>query len=159
MPIVRLFQDPVGRKDIKISNTWDIVIKKDNGGNKVQVTGENNVLETFLQILRMCLGTRRGSYSRNPQFGCSPRGQKFKMTKKSLADLRSYIKINLDGSYFNQKDYPTTVEVFQISPDTVAVSINIFFPLGGRDNNMVSLNVLFNESTQELKPVFKAFGE
>ena len=159
MPIVRKFQDPVGAKDIKMSNNWDIVIKKDNGGNKVEVTGETNVLETYLQILKMCLATRRGSYSRNLQFGCSPRGQRFKMTKKSLADLRSYIKINLDGSYFNQRDYPTSVDVFQVSADTVAITVNVFFPGSANNNNMVSLNVLFNESSQELKTVFKAFGE
>lgn len=159
MPIVRTHQDPVGKKDIRINNNWDIVIKKNGDTNEVALTGETNVIETYMQILRMCLTTKRGTYSRNQQFGCSPRGKKFKVTDKALADIRSYIKINLDGSYFNQKDYVTTVDVFAINNETIAVTVNVFFPGNKLGSSIGNINVLFDESTQELRTVFKAFGE
>ena len=159
MPIVQLYQDPLNTKDIKINNTWDVVITREGAGHKVNVTGENNSVETFMQILSMCLKTKMGTYLRNRQFGCSPRGQKIKMTKSDLADLRSYIQINLNASYFNQKDYPITVSLIPIGLDTVAISVSVFFPVGNLQQRQITFNALFSESTQEVKTIFRAFGE
>lgn len=159
MPIVRLYQDPLGTKDIKINNNGDVVITREAAGHKVGIAGENNMVENFMQILTMCLKTKMGTYSRNRQFGCSPRGLNKKMTAANLADLRSYISINLNASYFNQKDYPINVSVFPIGVDTAAISVSVFFPVGNLNNPRLTVNALFSESTQEIKTIFRAFGE
>lgn len=159
MPIIKTYQDPIGLRDIKITNDWDIVIESTPSHNKVSLTGKNDPTETMIQILRMCLQTKRNEYLKNMEFGASPKRYKnLIMTAQALSDIRSYIQIHLNNSFFNQKDYPIDVVVFPITKDTIGVKVTMFLSLINLDKNMIEVKAVFNHSTQELKTVYKAFG-
>ena len=51
-------QNPVGKKDIKVAENWDISISSNNGKNDIEITGIRSQLETLEQVIRLALQRR-----------------------------------------------------------------------------------------------------
>jgi hypothetical protein len=159
MPINKLYQDPIGLKDLKITKNWDLVIESTPSHNKLSLTGENDPTETMLQIITMCLQTKRNEYVKNLEFGASPRGYKnLVMTAKTLSDIKSYIQTNLQSSFINQKDYPMEITIFPLTKDTIGVRVGMFLPILNLEKEQIEVKLVFNHSTQEVRTVYNAFG-
>lgn len=148
--------NPLGKKDYKVSAGWDLVIKKNNGENDLFLLGEN-VMGVFEQIIRLALSTKKGSYKQSPTFGASPRSAQTYMTLEGLESIKSFIVENLRNSYINPNDYPIEVKVVPLSRTLVAIQVIVFIAIPGNPQ-FLSINSIFNESTQELSTV-QTFGE
>jgi hypothetical protein len=155
---VQIYQDPYIAKDVKCTENWDIVLRDEGDYNRIVNTLENEQRETLMQVLNLCLRTRKGTHRKNQAFGAFPGRMQYKMTAQSLGELKSYILINLRNSWFNQKDYPVDLNIFPIGPDSVAIQIYVNIATFKSEPNMTSINFVFNQSTQSLKTVNRAFG-
>ena len=54
-------QNPLGKKDIKVAENWDISISSNNGKNDIDITGIRSQLETLEQVIRLALKTKKNT--------------------------------------------------------------------------------------------------
>ena len=155
---VKIYQDPYVAKDIKCTENWDIVLREEADHNRIATTLEKEQRETLMQVLNLCLRTTKGTHRKNQSFGAFPGRVKYKMTSKSLGELKSYILINLRNSWFNQREYPIDLNIFPIGPESIAIQVYINIATFKSEPNMSSINFVFNQSTQSLKTINHAFG-
>lgn len=148
--------NPLGKRDFKVSAGWDLVIRKNNGENDLFLLGEN-LMDVFEQIIRLALSTRKGSYKQSPTFGASPKSVQTYMTPEGLESIKFFIEENLRNSYINPNDYPMEVKVVPLSRTLVAIQVVVFISIPGNPR-FLSINSIFNETTQELSTV-QTFGE
>jgi len=148
--------NPIGKRDYKVSAGWDLVIKKNNGENDLFLLGEN-LMDVLEQTIRLALSTKKGSYRQNPTFGASPKSSQTYMTAEGLESIKSFIVENLRNSYINPNDYPVEVKVVPLSRTLVAIQVLVFVVTPG-NSRFLSINSIFNETTQELSTV-QTFGE
>lgn len=149
-------QNPVEKKDLKVTHSWDLVIKTTPNGKDLSLIGGENKKEVLEQIIRLALRTKKGNYKSDPNFGASPQGRKTYMTKKSVDDLKSFIMQNLRGSGINYNNITVKVDAIPVAKEMLAIHIAVFV-LGGEGSGLITINSLFNESTQEIQTI-KAFG-
>ncbi|NDB81155.1 MAG: hypothetical protein EB127_00175 [Alphaproteobacteria bacterium] len=148
--------NPLGKRDYRVNSGWDLVLQKTDGQNDLSVCGDN-LMDVFDQIIRLAISTRKGSYRQDPTFGASPQSQKTHMTQQGLASIKSFIQENLRNSYINPANYPIEVKVVPLSRTVIAIQIIMFVSVPG-NNQFLTINSIFNESTQELSTV-QTFGE
>jgi hypothetical protein len=148
--------NPLGKRDYKVSAGWDLVIKKNDGKNDLFLLGENS-MDVFEQTIRLALSTQKGSYKQNPTFGASPKNTTTYMTADGLESIKSFIIENLRNSYINPNEYPMEVKVVPLAKTLIAIQVIVFIVTPG-DSRFLSINSIFNESTQELSTV-QTFGE
>jgi hypothetical protein len=153
-------QDPYGAKDIKVTSSWDFALSsKPEGHLDLSYTDETSV-DTFKQLIRLCLNTAVGSYKSNLQFGASPKGKKTLVTSNGMAQLKSYIYQNITNSNINPNRYALKVEVIPdpISKEAVIIHVQLNIPTGTGNIIPVMVNSIFYDGTQELKTI-TGFGE
>ena len=148
--------NPLNKKDYKVSAGWDLVIKKNDGKNDLFLLGQSS-LDVFEQIIRLALSTQKGSYKQSPSFGASPRNAQTYMTAEGLESIKSFIVENLRNSYINPNEYPVEVKVVPLARSLIAIQVVVFIAVPG-NNRFLSINSIFNETTQELATV-QTFGE
>lgn len=153
MPVL---QDPLNRKDIKITENFDFAISSNNEKTDLDIVGTNTIIDTIDQLLRLALKTKKGVLRNDSSFGASPQGKKTYMTRKSIADLQSFIIENIRTSNINPNQYPVSVSIIPISIESVSIQVSMFITVNG-EFLPVKVNSIFNESTQEVKTV-RAFG-
>jgi hypothetical protein len=156
--IVQIYQDPLYSKDIKCTEDWDIIMTETPTHNRITMTAEADSRETLMQILSLCLRTKKGQYAKNLEFGAMPGKRNFMMTEETLSEIKSFILLNLRSSWFNSANYPIDVDVFPAGKDSIAIQIYINITRFGSSPDLKSVNFIFNQSTSEIKPVKNAFG-
>jgi hypothetical protein len=114
-------------------------------------------MDVFEQTIRLALSTQKGSYKQNPTFGASPKNTTTYMTADGLESIKSFIVENLRNSYINPNEYPMEVKVVPLAKTLIAIQVIVFIVTPG-DSRLLSINSIFNESTQELSTV-QTFGE
>jgi len=149
-------QNPVGKKDIKVTDNWDISISQNNGKNDIDIAGQRNQLETLEQVIRLALKTKKNTYLTDTTFGASPKGRRTYMTPSSINDLVSYVKENLLNSGVNPNNYPMDVKALPIGNDSIALHVALFL-VTNQKTPVLTINVIYNESTQDVQTI-KAFG-
>lgn len=151
------FQDSIRKRDYKMSSEWDLILENKGGNNDIKVTGlDNNILETFAQVIDFCLKTKIDEYGKQTSFGASPRGIKTKMIQSSINDLKNYMRENLKKSGINPNSYPIDIKSFPIGRESLAINVTVLVP-NMQGGNALSIIFTFNESTQTLRTI-KAFG-
>jgi hypothetical protein len=149
-------QNPIGKKDLKVTHNWDLVLKSKNNRKDLTIVGEENKKDLLEQIVRLALKTKKGSFATDSNFGASPQGRKTYMTRESVEGLKSFILQNLYASGINYNNISIKVDAIPITIDTLAIHVAIFV-IGSEDNGLITINSIFNESTQEIQTI-KAFG-
>lgn len=153
-------QDPYGVKDIKISPNWDFALTtRPEGYSDLAFTDESS-LDTFKQVIRLCLSTAVGTYKTNLQFGASPKGKKSLVTSNGMAQLRSYIYQNMVNSNINPNRYALKVDVIPdpVNKEAVIIHVQLNIPAVNGGTIPVMINSVFYDGTQELKTI-TGFGE
>lgn len=153
MPVL---QDPFNKKDLKVTENFDLAISSNNEKCDLSLSGTNTILDTLDQIIRLVLKTKKGSLQSDPYFGASPQGKKTYMTQGSIKDLQSFIIENIRSSNINPNQYPISVSIIPISIESVSIQVSMFITING-EILPVKVNSIFNESTQEVQTV-RAFG-
>ena len=151
-------QDPLYKRDYKVTEGFDFVIRTSSGGSDIPVIGGiQDPIIVIDQIIRLALKTNKGSYVYDQFFGASPVGIKTHMTADGVSRLRLFILENLRLSSINPNNYPFDVSIIPIGPETVSIQVQMFIFL---DKGMepVRVNSVFDYSTQILQTV-RAFGE
>lgn len=149
-------QDPVNKKDIRVTEGFDLALTTNNDKNDLTITGSASAIETVDQIIRFALKTNKNTYLNDIYFGASARGKRTYMTAKSISDLRSFILENLRASNINPANHPMSVSIIPIGLESVSIQVSMFVMTGG-EVIPVKVNSVFNESTQEVNTV-RAFG-
>ena len=149
-------QNPIGKKDLKVTHNWDLVLKSKNNKKDLALTGEGNKRELLEQIVRLALKTKKGSFLTDPNFGASPQGRKTYMTRESVEGLKSFILQNLYASGINYNNISIKVDAIPITIDALAIHVAILV-MGSEESGLITINSIFNESTQEIQTI-KAFG-
>lgn len=149
-------QDPVNRKDIRVTEGFDLALTTNDGKNDLNITGSASIVETVDQVIRFALKTNKNTYLNDIYFGASPRGRKTYMTPRSITDLRSFIMENLRASNINPANHAMSVSIIPIGLESVSIQVSMFIMVNG-EVIPVKVNSVFNESTQEVNTV-RAFG-
>lgn len=149
-------QDPFNRKDLKVTEGFDLAVSTNNEKNDLNLTGSVTVVDTIDQVIRFALKTTKNTYLNDINFGACARGKRTHMLPGSLNDLRSYILENLRISNINPSNYPVSVSIIPIGLESVSIQVSMFVMANG-SVVPVKVNSVFNESTQEVQTV-KAFG-
>ena len=149
-------QDPLKRKDFKVTSKWDLVISQTNEKTDLSLLGTLSPFEVMEQVVRLALSTKKGAFVKDGSFGSSPQGRKTYMTPASLEGLKAYIVENLRNSNINPYNYPMEVKVLPVTMELIAIQVAMIVT-SASGSDIVTVNSLFNESTQELLSV-RAFG-
>jgi hypothetical protein len=157
-------QSPYGKKDFRLSKSYDLVLNRKNDQLDLALTGVSNPIQTMEQIIRMALKTTKGTMLKEPNFGASTaddryarREETFKVTTKSMQRLQGFIHENLRTSGINPDAYPYTVLVAKAGLEAVAIRIE-FAIISFENIASYTIDSVFNTTTNNLVS-FNAFGD
>lgn len=157
-------QSPYGKKDFRLSKSYDLVLNKKNDQLDLALTGISNPIQTMEQIIRVALKTTKGTMLKEPSFGASTvddryarREETFKITTRSMQSLEAFIQENLRTSGINPDNYPYTVKVAKAGLEAVAVRIE-FAIISFENISSFTIDSVFNTTTNNIVS-FNAFGE
>lgn len=157
-------QSPYGKKDFRLSKSYDLVLNDSNGSLDLALTGVSNPIQTMEQVIRMALRTTKGTMLKERDFGASiaedrysKRQETFKITTKSMNSLQSFITENLRTSNINPDNYPYTVRVARAGLEAVAIRIE-FAIMSFENISSFTIDSVFNTTTSNLVS-FNAFGD
>lgn len=145
--------NPIKDSDLLVNADMDLVLRSHEieGNNETILESTSNFgeEETLIQILKLVLKTKKGSWKNSKLFGASPSGKKILVTTQDLILLQSRIKEELIQSGI---PYPVQIKILKISPESILIVLSLSIVDGVKEIHK-TISFVLDESRMEIKAI------